>query len=297
MRYLLRERPDVLVSAMDYVNVGALLAKRLARVSTRVIATVHMTHSQAAAHHRNIHFAIVRAAIRWTYSWADAIVAVSQGAAEDMIRHSHIPRKLVHVIYNPVITPHLESLACEPLEHPWFVENAPHVIIAIGRLTAQKDFPTLLRAAARLRKSIDFRLLILGEGEERSKLEKMVVELELTNVVSLPGFVKNPFAYLSRASLFVLSSAWEALPTVLIEALALGVPIVSTDCPSGPSEILVNGKYGRLVSVGNVEALADAMQKSLSSPRLSIPENALESFSLDGATNKYVELLELLTAS
>jgi glycosyltransferase involved in cell wall biosynthesis len=294
-RYLREKRPDVLLSALDYANVGALLARRASLVNTRVIVTVHITHSQAAVHDRGIHYAIIRKAISWTYPWADAIVAVSRGAAEDMIHSSYVPRHLVRVIYNPVITSQLRSLAREPMNHPWFAVGQPPVVLAIGRLTAQKDYPTLLRATGRLRQNLNFRLVILGEGEDRSHLEHMVEELALTRDVALPGFVNNPFAYLAHASLFVLSSAWEALPTVLIEALALGVPIVSTDCASGPTEILRCGQYGRLVPVGNVEALATAMRETLSEPHRSIPDDALRPFFLDSAVDRYVELIEELT--
>ncbi len=219
-----------------------------------------------------------------------------RGAAEDLIRGTHVSPSLVRTIYNPVITPRLLSLANEPVKHPWFGEGQPPVVLAIGRLTAPKDFPTLLRAAALLRQETDFRLLILGEGEERSHLEEMVTQLGLTREVALPGFVDNPFSYLARASLFVLSSAWEALPTVLIEAMALGVPVVSTDCRSGPTEILQGGQYGRLVPVGHVEAMMDAIRMGLKGPAPAIPSEALEPFTLDAAIDEYEHLIaELLS--
>ena len=290
-RHLRAQRPDVLLSALDHANVGALLARRLAGVATQVVLTVHMTHSQEAAHNRSAHYALVRAAMKWTYPWADTIVTVSQGAAEDMIRAIRVQRSSVRVIYNPVVTPRLLSSAREPMNHPWFAEGQPPLVLAIGRLTAQKDFPTLLRAAARLRRESDFRLLILGEGEERTHLEGMIGQLGLTSIVALPGFIDNPFPYLVRASLFVLSSAWEALPTVLIEALALGVPVVSTDCPSGPKEILHAGRYGRLVPVGDVEAMADAIRTGMAGPRPTVPPEVLEPFTLDASIEKYEDLI------
>lgn len=294
-RYLRSEAPAILLSALDYANVGALLARRLARIDTRVVPTVHITHSEAAAHERTMQYAVVRATMKWTYPWADAIVAVSQGAAEDMIRNTGVPRALVRVIYNPVVTPRLVLLAREPLDHPWFAAGEPPVVIGIGRLTAQKDFPTLLGAVSRLREQKNVRLVILGEGEERSHLEEMIGQLGLTQDVALVGFVENPFAYLARASLFVLSSAWEALPTVLIEALALGVAVVSTDCPNGPMEILGGGRYGRLVPVGNVDAMADAIQSALTQPQPAIPPEALQPFTFDAAIEKYEKLIAELT--
>lgn len=290
-RYLCSQKPDFLLSNLDYANVGALLARRLARVATRVIPIVHMTHSQAAAHNRDIHNTIVRTAIRWTYPWADAIVAVSKGAAEDMIKYSHVPRSLVRVIYNPVITPKLQSLAREPIDHPWFAEGKPPVVLAIGRLTAQKDFSTLLQAFARLSQKKNCRLLIFGEGEDRNYLEQIIRNLGLTNEIALPGFVKNPYAYLARASVFVLSSAWEGLSMVLIEALALGVPLVSTDCPSGPTEIIRGGKYGRLVPAGDAQAMGDAIQMALTEPNPTVPPEVLQPFTLDVALDKYENLI------
>jgi glycosyltransferase involved in cell wall biosynthesis len=289
--YLRSVRPDILLSALDYANVGALIAGRLARVPTRVVPTVHIAHSRVAAHDRNAHYAVVQAAMRLTYPGADAIVAVSQGAAEDMIRHTRVPQSLVRVIYNPVITPMLLSSAGERPSHPWFASGEAPVVVAMGRLTAQKDFPTLLRAVAALREKQEVRLLILGEGEERDRLEETVRQLDLTECVSLPGFIRDPFAYLAHASLFVLSSAWEALPTVLIEALALGVPVVSTDCVSGPAEILRGGRYGRLVPVGDAQAMAEAIRKAVNEPRPVIPAAVLRPYTLDAAIDRYENLV------
>ena len=293
-RHLRSEKPDVLFSAMDHANVGALLARRVAGVATCVIPVVHATHSKAAIHDRGIHNKMVRVAMRWIYHWSDAIVAVSNGVAEDMIQYSRLPRKLVRVIYNPVISPQLESLAMQPISHPWLTEGASPVILAVGRLTAAKDFPTLLRAFALLRQKKDCRLIILGEGEDRNKLEQIIEDLGLTDEVALPGFTKNPYAYLAKASLFVLSSAWEALPTVLIEALALGVPLVSTDCPNGPSEILKGGQYGHLVPVGNVEALSSAMYEALSELRSKSPGSDIQAYTIDAAVSGYTALINEL---
>jgi glycosyltransferase involved in cell wall biosynthesis len=198
------------------------------------------------------------------YPWADAIVAVSKGVADDLAGAARLPRDRIKVIYNPVVTEVLFRKAEEPLEHPWFLPGCPPVILGVGRLTAAKDFPTLTRAFARVRESQSARLLILGEGKERDSLEKLVRELGLERDVSMPGFVDNPYAYMRRSSLFVLSSAWEGLPTVLIEAMACGCQVISTNCPSGPEEILDGGKYGELVRVGDAEAMSSAMLRALS---------------------------------
>ena len=158
---------------------------------------------------------------------------------------------------------HQKCGRAEPFDHPWFAPGAPPVILGAGRLTEQKDFPTLIRAFALVRKKHPARLMILGEGEERSKLETLVQELGLEKEVSLPGFVDNPYKYMKRAAVFVLSSRWEGFPNVLVEAMALGTPVVSTDCPNGPAEILENGKWGELVPVGETQSLASAVLRTL----------------------------------
>jgi len=172
----------------------------------------------------------------------------------------------VQVIYNPVVTDQLLAKAAAPLDHPWFVPGSPAVILSAGRLTAQKDYPTLLRAFARLTAGREARLIVLGEGEARGSLEALARDLGVADQIFFASFVENPFAYMARADLFVLSSAWEGHPNVIVEAMACGTPVVSTDCPSGPAEILDNGKYGRLVPVGDADDLSAAMAATLDAP-------------------------------
>jgi glycosyltransferase involved in cell wall biosynthesis len=290
VRYLRRERPATLISAVNHANVVALWAKRLAGGPTRTVVTVHNTLSASTQNAWNRRQRSLPKVIGWSFPWADEIVAVSEGVAEDLVATAGLPRQRLRVIYNPVVTPELTNLAEEPLEHPWFAPGQPPVFLGVGRLAAQKDFPTLLRAFALLRRDTHARLLILGEGRERPQLEALVRELDLDSSVSLPGFVRNPFAFLKRASTFVLSSSWEGLPTVLIEALALGVPIVSTDCKSGPSEILQGGKYGRLVPVGDAATLAVAMRASLAEPSPPADEATLRQFTFEASLNAYLQV-------
>jgi glycosyltransferase involved in cell wall biosynthesis len=153
--------------------------------------------------------------------------------------------------------------AQHPVDHPWFNQGGCPIILSIGRLTIAKDYPTLIKAFAKVKRQRDARLVIIGEGEERKVIEDLVRRLGLEKFVWLPGFLNPPYPYLARASLFVLSSIWEGLPTAIIEALALGIPVVSTDCPGSPREILENGRFGELVPVGNVQALADAILRNL----------------------------------
>jgi glycosyltransferase involved in cell wall biosynthesis len=291
IRFLRRERPAVLISALEHVNLAAILAAKLSRTGTPVLATIHQTLSSDLKTSRSFHKNLtIRVALKFT-PMADQIVAVSHGTADDFARLAKISRERVRVIYNPVIGPVLYRGVNEPLDHPWFQERQPPVVLGVGRLTAQKDFPNLIRAFALLRKTTDARLVILGDGEDRPSLERLVLELKLSECVSIPGVVSNPYAYMRRASLFVLSSAWEALPTVLIEAMACGCPVVSTDCPNGPAEILDNGRLGRLVPVGDVEALARAMKTSLAESHSPVPPEVLLPYTLDYAAEQYCQLI------
>jgi len=229
---------------------------------------------------------------RTCYPWAARVVAVSRGAADDLARTSGFPREQIHVIYNPVITPSVVALARQKPGHPWLACPGPPVILGVGRLTRQKDFPTLLRAFAEVRRVRPARLIILGEGEERAALEALAGELGVANDVMLPGFITDAVTYMAASALFVLSSAWEGLPTVLIEALAAGTRVVSTDCPSGPREILQDGRLGALVPVGDVIALAEAMRQALDQPGNAAPSTALVPFTLDAAVDHYLGLIE-----
>jgi glycosyltransferase involved in cell wall biosynthesis len=220
------------------------------------------------------------------------VVAVSQGAADDIARSSGVPRERVRVIYNPVITPTLLQQIGQTPDHPWFAPGQPPVILGVGRLTAAKDFPTLIRAFAEVRRHRNVHLMIVGEGEERGRLEALVRELGLDEVVSLPGYKENAGAYMAKSALFVLSSAWEGLPTVLIEALAAGARVVSTDCPSGPREILQQGRLGTLVPVGDVARLAEAMISSLDRGPSTDPAEGLLPFTSDVAVDEYLRLIE-----
>jgi glycosyltransferase involved in cell wall biosynthesis len=291
-RYLRRERPRVLVSSLSHANLVALWAARLAGRVTPVVVTEHNTMSRTAAEQGRVERTLWPPVLRAFYPWASHVVAVSRDAADDFARETGIPRDRVRVIYNPVITPAVLARTRETPGHPWYAPGRPPVILGVGRLTRQKDFPTLLRAFAGVRARRPAHLIILGEGEERPALESLVGELGLADVVSLPGFSDNAMAHMARSALFVLSSAWEGLPTVLIEALAAGCRVVSTDCPSGPREILQEGRLGTLVPVGDVAALSRAMLDALDCPRAALPQDALTPFTLHAAVDNYLHLIE-----
>jgi glycosyltransferase involved in cell wall biosynthesis len=292
--YLRRERPRVLFSQMDHANLVALWAARLARRATPVVVTVHNTMSQAARLEGRLARRLWPPLLRTFYPWAASVVTVSRGAADDLARTAGLPRDRVEVVYNPVITPAMMAIAGQAPDHPWFAPGQPPVIVGVGRLTRQKDFATLIRAFAEVRRSRTAHLIILGEGDDRTELEALVTELGLIDDVALPGFRENAMAYIAGSSLFVLSSAWEGLPTVLIEALAAGTRVVSTDCPSGPREILQEGRLGNLVPVGDAAALAEAMIDALDRPGDPVPGDALTPFTRDAAVDHYLSLIENL---
>jgi glycosyltransferase involved in cell wall biosynthesis len=292
VQYLRQEQPTALLSAQHYGNITALSAVRLADVSTRLVITQRTQLSvylQKGAKRRQ---RAVLGPIRRCYPWADDIVAVSNGVADDLAATASIPRQRITTIYNPVVTPELAEQAKAPLEHLWFTSESPPVILAAGRLHYQKDFPTLLKAFAQVRAVRPARLVILGEGEERNTLEALTRQLGLADDVVLPGFVDNPFAYMARSSVFVLSSLYEGLPAVLIQSMACGCPVVSTNCPSGPAEILGDGTYGPLVPAGDDTALAKAILTVLATPPDCEKLRARASrFSQEQAVERYLEVL------
>ena len=235
IRYLRKAQPAALLSAMDHSNIIALWANTLARTNTHIVVSVHSTLS-ISVKHSNRRIRMIPCLARWCYGWAYDVVAVSRGVAEDLSNTIDLPREKISVIYNPVVTPELFELAKEPVKHPWIRAGEPSVVLSAGRLAAAKDYPTLLQAFSLVKKVRPARLVILGEGEERASLEAMVRDLDLKDVVDLPGFVKNPYAYMSKAAVFVLSSTWEGFGNILVEAMAEGI-LAELDGPAN-SELL-----------------------------------------------------------
>ncbi len=288
-RYLNEAKPVALLSHMNHANVAAILARDLAINKPKLVIVEHNTLSSSKSNLRRSKF--LPTMMRWLYPRADEIVGVSQGVATDLESQLGFEPGTVRVVYNPVVDREVLAKAAMPVVHPWFQAGNPPVFLAVGRLSPQKDFANLIRAFAIVRQQQSARLLILGEGETRSELEAEIATLGIGEDVSLPGFVQNPYAYMSAATTFVLSSRWEGLPTVLIEAMACGCAVVATDCPSGPDEILASGKYGRLVPIEDSQALADAMLQTLLNPtaRLSTIERG-RYFSADRAVDAYLQL-------
>ena len=290
VRYLRRERPVALLSGM-FTNLFAIWAWRLSGLSGRLVITEHNSLSAVVKTKKDIRWQMYPKLARWFYPWADTVIAVSNAVADDLVETAKVPRDLIQVVYNPVVTPDLQNKSEAPLEHPWFKDNEPQVVLAVGRLTDQKAFDVLIHAFSFVRKKHPARLLILGEGENRPALEALILQLGLEQSVELMGFVENPYSYMAHASLFVLPSRWEGLPTVLIEALYLGMPIVATDCPGGSREILRDGEFGRLVPVDDPVILAEAIQGSMGDARSSPPKESWQPFYLDFVVDRYIDLL------
>jgi glycosyltransferase involved in cell wall biosynthesis len=292
-RFLRATRPDVIISALDHANLVTLLAVRAAGTNTPVVAVVHTTMTRTIANPGAwTDRVVLPPLIRRFYRYAAAVVAVSDGAGDDLRRFLGDSVR-VTVIPNPVLMPDLAARAEDNPTHPWFQDGGPPVFLGVGRLWHQKDFATLIRAFALSGLRNRARLVILGEGPLRRELELLRQELNLEEVVDLPGFSADPYPMMKRSVAFVLSSVFEALPTVLIEALALGTPVVATDCPTGPSEILDRGRWGRLVAVGDVDGLSAAMSSLLAerSSRLTIPVGVLAAYTLDAAVERYAALV------
>lgn len=292
VRYLRREKPYALVSVLDHANVVALWARKLARYPERVVVVEQNTLSEAARHGKSRRDRMMPRMVMRFYPWADYIVGVSAGVTEDLTRLANLSPEKVHVIFNPIVTSDIGEKARDPIDHAWFRDGSS-VLVAAGRLRPQKDFSTLLHAFSQVRARRPARLLILGEGPERARLEALVRQLDITADVSLPGSTSNPYMYMSRATAFVLSSRWEGLPTVLIEALSCGVPVIATDCPSGPREILADGLYGALVPVGDVNALASAMDAALDGVLQRPPDRSWRPYELEAVVDDYLRLLSI----
>ena len=282
--YIDEEEPDCILPSLPRAKSAALLALSFTRLNPVTIPIVHSVLMNISRRFHTL-YAIL-------FPVADRVVAVSDGVADNLSLKLEFPRERISRIYNPVVTSKIDELSRAVPDHPWMSGDGPPVILSAGRLARAKDFPTLLRAFRQVSRNREVRLMILGEGRQRRRLEKMIRKMGLETIVSLPGWVSNPYAFMSRASLIVLSSKNEGLPTVLIEAMACGCPCVSTNCPSGPAEILDDGRFGPLVPVGNDSALAEAMERVLDSPP---DKDALlaraQEFSLEASVDIYERMI------
>jgi glycosyltransferase involved in cell wall biosynthesis len=300
--YLRRARPACLIGTIDHASVLAVLAVRIARSGTPVVVRAANTTTVQAARARKPTDRLTFALARRLYPLADALIAPSSGAADDLAQFAGVDPASVRTLPNPIVGPELDGLAAAPVDHPFFVPGEPPVVLAVGRIAAQKDYPTLLAAFAEVRRRRPVRLIILGEARdprERGALIARMMELGLRPEVdvSLPGFDPNPFRYMRRARLVVLSSTHEGLPGVLIQALACGTEVVATDCPSGPREILDGGRHGTLVPVGAPAALAAAIGDVLARPPRPPAPASWAPYTHAASLASYTALIETITGT
>lgn len=291
-RYLRRTPPVALLSAMSHANVAALLAHRLSRSKVRLVVSERMSLAARRDLYDSPGERLLRLLMRILYKRAAAVIAVSIRMGDDLAATLALRRECIHVLPSPLIGPAwLSGTEPEPDASWWPLKDGGPLILSAGRLTAVKDYPLLIRAFARLVKARPARLLILGEGEDRVPLQALIAELDLEHRVSMPGYVPNPGAYMRRADLFVLSSRYEGLPGVLVQALACGVPVVSTDCLTGPREILDGGRWGRLVPTGDEAALAAAMSAALDDADHPDTTACVQAYREDVAAERYLDVL------
>ncbi len=277
----------------------AVWAARLAGLPVRVLVSERNPPSIALGGSRRWRRRYLPGLMARTYPLADAVVAVSQGVAADLSAITGLPLNRIVTIYNPVVGDEIAALARAPAPHSWFAPGQPPVVLAAGRIADQKDYPTLIRAFADLRARRLARLVILGEannqskaGDQRAVLLDLARELGVAPDVGLLGYVANPYAYMARATVFVLSSKFEGFGNALVEAMACGCAVVSTDCPGGPREILDAGRYGDLVPVGDSAAMAAAIERAIDGHRVaaSVRDRAAR-FTASAAADAYLDAL------
>jgi glycosyltransferase involved in cell wall biosynthesis len=289
--YLRSRRPEAMLSALHHANVVAILARAISRVPTRLVVSernaIGADAGRAAPRLERLLFGLMKL----LYRRADHVVAVSGGVAADVVARVGVPSDRVSVVYNPVAMSEIAARAEIPTASPWLGPGQPPVILGVGRLTEQKGFDTLIRAFAAVRSTRPCRLVILGEGELRAQLGSLASSLGIENDLSMPGFDSNPYAWMRRSAVFVLSSRWEGLPNALLQAMACGARVVSTRCPSGPDEILENGRWGTLVPVDDARALAGAIGAALDAETSPNVQERVARFDLVSAVDGYLRTL------
>ncbi|WP_350342381.1 glycosyltransferase [Proteinivorax tanatarense] len=295
--YLRRKRPKALISANDYTNIIAIIAKKLSAVKCKLIISVRTNVTTHCKNAKSIkERLLVPLLIKKAYPLSDYIVSVSKGVQEDLVSNFNIPENKSVVIYNPIFDESILEKKLEEPNHIWF-GKANTILLSAGRLTQQKDYPTLIKAFAEFRKtenSKSVKLIILGEGPERDNLQKLINKLNLTGDVDLLGYVSNPYSYMGKADLFVLPSKWEGFGNVLVEALSCGVNVITTNCPSGPMEIINYGEFGTFVPVGDYKKMSDKIKDTLNnSPKISAETLVKrgKEFSISKTASEYLELV------
>ncbi len=284
-------RPTAILSTNIRTDFWGLLGKKISNVPARYIVRLANTPSQQLISTDVRNRVMTRFFLKYATRKADRVIAPSKGVALDLASVVALSPEKVQVIYNPVNLEQVEHLSKEPIEHAFFKDSNSATLLSVGRLVKQKNHVIIVNALSKIRNFYSAKLIILGDGPLREAILSRASELELKECVDLPGFDPNPFRYMARASVFVLSSFYEGFPNVLVQAIACGCPVVSTDCPSGPQEILDGGKYGYLVPVNDEEALAEALLRTLKGEVKPVPPEWLEQFRAEKIGEQYLNLL------
>ena len=301
IKYFKKEKPDIFISIFPRFSIASIMAKIFSRSDTKIIVIEHTVFSLAATNARNFFRRIIARFLfpllmKFFYRNSEAIICVSKGVAEDILKITGL-REKIKVIYNPIIDSKIYALAEEKASHPWILNKDCPVISAVGRLVKAKDYPALLYALSLVVNEKQAKLLILGDGEERKELELLANRLGIAEKVDFLGFQKNPYKFISKSNIFVLSSIQEGFPTVIIEAMACGVPVISTDCKAGPNEIIENRENGLLVPVGDEKSLAEAILQLLNSKALREKfsregRNIAEYFTIEKSVKEYENIFK-----
>jgi len=293
--YLTGVEPDVLLAGHTHANIAAVIAGKTSISDTTIAIGIHNTHSLSSSESHDFGSKVKKQLYRRLYSFADHVIAVSEGAKQYVVQHTSLKKSDVAVIYNPVVTDYLFVEADRSVDHRWLNDESLQVILGAGRLVEQKDFETLIRSFEKFsRRNDQARLLIAGEGPKKQELLTLQSELDIDERVELVGYLDNLSAYMNAADVFVLSSKSEGFGIVLVEAMAVGTPVVSTDCPHGPSEILNNGEYGELVDVGNVMEMGNAISRILTgNEECEQIKGRAKIFSVDTIAGNYIQELRL----
>jgi glycosyltransferase involved in cell wall biosynthesis len=292
-KYIRTNKPEIILSHLSNANRVALLATIISKCNTKVYVVEHNTMSIALKHYSLIQKWLLIISYKYLYYRAHKIIHVSKAAANDLMKL--LPKHInsVHTIYNPIINEEMINSIVDKPPHDWLYPGNIPVILGVGLFREQKDFITLIQGFSIVKKYMDAHLILLGRGPLEEKIKNEAIKYNLENSILFPGYVDDPLGYMKHSSVFVLSSRWEALPTVIVEALACGCPVVSTNCPSGPAEILDNGKYGILVPVQNAIAMAHGIISSIKNPpdKKILISRAMD-FSIEKSVNNYLGILQ-----
>lgn len=289
--YLKKAQADVLITAGSSANNIASLARLLAQSPTKIILTEHSEPSADVFKSEKVSDRIIPFLMKRLYSKADAVVAVSHNVAKDLSSFIKYPLEKIHVIYNPIISQKLTKLSFDDISHPWFSNKQTPIILFVGRLVEMKNIQLLLNAFSIVNESAPSKLVLIGEGPEKEKLISLINELKISKNVLFLDYCINPYAYMRQSDVLVLTSKWEGLPTVLIEAMACGTQVIATDNLNGAKEILNNGKFGTLTPNNNAEMLAENIMKVITYGKQ--PENVkkrADQFSVDASVDQYLSL-------